>query len=64
MKSTELLALWLWLKLRDFYRRHKSMILLLLMIAGVSVVLIFLSRRKGNVSLNVGPEWGDWNPAG
>jgi hypothetical protein len=32
------------------------------MIASVGVVSIFLSQRKGEVSLNVGPEWKDWNP--
>jgi hypothetical protein len=63
MDSTEIMTLWLWLKLRDFYRRHKVAIFLLLVIGGVAVVSIFLSQRKGEVSLKVGPEWNDWNPA-
>jgi hypothetical protein len=62
MESTEIMILWLWLKLRDFYRRHKLAIFLVVMIAGAVVVSIFLSQRKGEVSLNVGPEWNDWNP--
>jgi hypothetical protein len=63
MNSTEFMTLWLWVKLRDFYRRHKVAIFLLLMIAVVAVVSVFLTQLKGEVSLKVGPEWNDWNPA-
>jgi hypothetical protein len=62
MNSTEIMTLWLWQKLRDFCRRHKLAIFLVLMIAGVVAVSIFLSQHKGEVSLNVGPKWNDWNP--
>jgi hypothetical protein len=37
-------------------------IFLLLAVAGIVALSIFLSRRKGEGSLTVGPEWGDWNP--
>ena len=62
MNSTEITALLLWLKFRNFYRRNKPTIFLALMIVGIVVVWIFLRQRQGEASLNAGPEWNDWNP--
>jgi hypothetical protein len=64
MTNTEIIIMGLWLRLRDFYRRHKFAIFLLMTTAGVVVFWILLSRGKGEASLSVGPEWGEWNPHG
>ena len=65
MNNADLLLVSLFLKLRDFYRRNKPIVLLVLLIVGVFVVSILMSRDRQNVSesLSVEPEWSDWHPA-
>lgn len=64
MNNTEIMTMLLFLKLRNFYRRNRSVFLLLFLVAGVLVAAILIRQwRDNNAGTNIEPEWTDWHPA-
>ena len=64
MNNEEIMAMLLFIKLRNFYRRNRSIFLLLFLVAGALVAAILIRQwRDINEGSNIEQEWTDWHPA-